>query len=521
MKSDKYRSYMPYVYLVALLPAMLFRDYTPANELRYLSIADEALRDGHLFAFTNHGVIYADKPPLYIWIVMAGKYLLGRHYIWFLSLFSFVPALVIIRTMNKWVHECSDRLVGLNSEIVLMSCGMFLGMAIFVRMDMMMSMFVILSLYIFWQMLQGKISDGKGGVLFATYIFFAVFTKGPFGILIPLVSTVSYLIAIHRHHEIWRFWGLRVWMLLLAAFGLWFFLSWREGGASYLHNLLFHQTFGRAVNAFHHREPFYYYFVSYWYSLAPWSLLFAVVFVEARRQHVRLYDFEKFFLVVLLCIAVMLSLCSSKLAVYLLPAFPFIVYLAVSLMSRMRICRWMELSISLPAILFCLLPIAAFVIPPCRLVVLSSGVWSIVTLASLLVVGVVLLFVLYRQRKYMVSIRMLAFGMFLILFFSGMSLPSTNHYFGYGDLCRQASAVAKKNHTNTYYTWHISRSENMDVYLGKRVYEVSDKQLMSGCCRGGVVMLSERYLKKDMQLSRFLSHYRCYYCDGYVAVKCM
>ena len=58
-----------------MLPVMILRDFTPSNELRYLSIADEALRDGHLFAFTNQGEPYADKPPLYIWIVMLGKIL--------------------------------------------------------------------------------------------------------------------------------------------------------------------------------------------------------------------------------------------------------------------------------------------------------------------------------------------------------------------------------------------------------------------------------------------------------------
>ena len=51
---------------ICLLPEMLMRDFTPSNELRYLSIADEALRDGHFFAFFNHGLAYADKPPLYI-----------------------------------------------------------------------------------------------------------------------------------------------------------------------------------------------------------------------------------------------------------------------------------------------------------------------------------------------------------------------------------------------------------------------------------------------------------------------
>ena len=52
--------------LLCVAPVLLFRDFSPANELRYLSIADEALADGHWFAFSNHGEPYADKPPLYL-----------------------------------------------------------------------------------------------------------------------------------------------------------------------------------------------------------------------------------------------------------------------------------------------------------------------------------------------------------------------------------------------------------------------------------------------------------------------
>ena len=92
---------------IAVLPLFIFRDLTRNNELRYLSIADEAIRDGHLFAFYNHGAAYADKPPLYLWIVMLGRLIFGSNMaglMTFMSLFSVVPSLVIICIMNRWVR---------------------------------------------------------------------------------------------------------------------------------------------------------------------------------------------------------------------------------------------------------------------------------------------------------------------------------------------------------------------------------------------------------------------------------
>ena len=48
--------FLPFLLLLAVLPVLIFRDYTPSNELRYLSIVDEALRNGDIFTFTNHGI---------------------------------------------------------------------------------------------------------------------------------------------------------------------------------------------------------------------------------------------------------------------------------------------------------------------------------------------------------------------------------------------------------------------------------------------------------------------------------
>ena len=93
-------SYFPLLVIVSALPLILFRDFTPLNELRYLSIADEALLNGRVFTFTNHGIPYADKPPLFLWFIMAAKSLLGSHQMWVLALGSLLPALVIINIMD-------------------------------------------------------------------------------------------------------------------------------------------------------------------------------------------------------------------------------------------------------------------------------------------------------------------------------------------------------------------------------------------------------------------------------------
>lgn len=101
MRESRERRLLYLSLFVALIPMLLLRDFTSSNELRYLSIADEALRNHTFFVFTNHGVPYADKPPLYLWIIMLCRWLTGTHLMWLLSLFSVVPALVTVDTVDR------------------------------------------------------------------------------------------------------------------------------------------------------------------------------------------------------------------------------------------------------------------------------------------------------------------------------------------------------------------------------------------------------------------------------------
>ena len=211
--NNKYIRYI--LYLMAVMPIFIFRDFTPDNELRYLSIADEALRNGSFFTFTNHGMIYADKPPLYLWIVMLGKVLFGYHNMLFLSGFSFIPALVVVFVMDKWVGNVLSENERLTGQLMLMTSGFFIGTAIVLRMDMLMCMFIVLALYTFFRMYTGE-GKPRDSWLFPIFIFMAIFSKGPMGLIVPLVSTVVFLILKKETKSIGKYWGWKTLVVLLA-----------------------------------------------------------------------------------------------------------------------------------------------------------------------------------------------------------------------------------------------------------------------------------------------------------------
>lgn len=354
MRNNKLNNLLHYLpYALAVLPVLIFRNFTFDIEMQYLNIADEALSNGTIFAFTNQGIPYADKPPLYLWIVMLGKLIFGNHNMLFLGMFSFIPALVILYIMDKWVKTFlsgSERLLG---QLMLITSGYFICAALVLRMDMLMCMFIVLSLYTFFRMYSGE-GKRRDSIMFPIFLFMAFFSKGPIGIIIPIVSTIVFLIIKGEIKLVKRYWGWKTFVILLTLCGIWFAGVYAEGGAQYIDNLLFNRTFNLEGDSFYHKEPIYFYLMTVWYSLAPWSLLYAGILIMGLKTKLVTTDIERFFLVVILTTFVTLSLISSKLEVYMLPAFPFVTYLAVLWIAKFKWQRWMRPLVGLPACIFSL-----------------------------------------------------------------------------------------------------------------------------------------------------------------------
>ena len=318
-------------YLLLLLPLLLRREITPTNELKYLQIADEALRDGHFWCLYLDGAPYADKPPLYLWIIMACKRLLGFHCIPLLELFSLLPAFGVLAVFNRWCGASLRPEWRYVAEAALLTTAYFLGGALVLRMDMLMVLFITLAMQRFWLLDRGG-PDRRSQRIFAVFVFLAIFSKGPVGLLFPLLGSLAWLAWERRLRDFGRAWGWRTWLILAVLCGIWWAFAYREGGAEYLRNLLFHQTFDRAVNAFHHPRPWYWYLYTAWYAMGPWSLLTIPVSVWGAWRR-KTDPLTRFCLVVSLTFFVVMSCFSGKLQIYLLPMFGFVNYAAFRLLN--------------------------------------------------------------------------------------------------------------------------------------------------------------------------------------------
>lgn len=415
------------VIVVAFLPMLLLRDFTPDNEGRYLAIADEALRSGHFFSFVWDGQPYADKPPLYLWLVMLSRAIWGQHSMFALSLLSFIPAIGISSLMDQWTHKELPENFRRFATLMLFTTVYFMGPALVVRMDMLMCLFIVLALRSFWRLYTGHAKPSEQWLL-GIWLFLALFTKGPLGILLPLISIIVYIGWQRRWHDIGKVLNWRTWIVIILGCTVWFALTYREAGVDYLYNLVFHQTVDRGINSFHHARPFYYYLISIWYMWLPWSLLCVVGIVVTLVHKERKSDTQTFFLCVALTTILLLSFISSKLQIYLLPAFPFVIYFTAYVIKTYDGKRWIIWMLAIPELIFALTLPALFVV---RSLIDVSTLSEPIVLAAVTVLSlfsIASLFKLMRHKSLLQSASVLGYGVLSTLAILGLGMPILNQY---------------------------------------------------------------------------------------------
>lgn len=292
----------------------------------------------------------------------------------------------------------------------------------------------------------------------------------------------------------------------------------RSRYSQYLHNLIIDQAVNRAVNASYHNEPFYYYFNAILYSLAPWSLLYLAILLVGIKNKLLSTDLELFFLVIAGSTLVLLSIFSSKLAVYLLPTFPFLVYLCVLWISKLGSPKWVMFLVSIPAILL-LLALPAVILLP--LFDLNSS-------SSILVAGFILSLSGIIALKYVINYRLnrgiqtMGAGILLAVFMISFAIPQYNSMIGLGKLCEEAKTISSQKGAQNYYYCKITRADNLDVYLG-----LIPKQLMihdlfeadGQIKKPAILFLSEKSIAKNDSLQLFIKGKKIHHLGNYYCVE--
>lgn len=316
--------------LLLIATGIGLRDPWPADEPRFALVARDMVATGQWLLPRVGGQPYADKPPLFFWLIAMCIEATGSLRSAFL-LPSFFAASGCVALVYDLGRRLWNRETGLAAALALLFTVQFVWQARQAQIDATLCFWTTLSLYGLLRHLLlgpswrwytiGWVAAGLG-----------VITKGvgflPLLVLVPfaILRTPQWQPRLQAVSGRWRWLigplafipAVSIWLvpMLLAASG-------DPTLAAYRDEILFDQTIHRYGNAWHHREPFWYFLVNVIPGLwLPLTLLVPWLFGHWR-DALRVFDLRIALLASWIVLVVLFfSLSTGKRGVYVLPAVP-------------------------------------------------------------------------------------------------------------------------------------------------------------------------------------------------------
>jgi 4-amino-4-deoxy-L-arabinose transferase-like glycosyltransferase len=259
-----------------------FRDPWPADEPRFALVARDMVRTGQWLFPQIGGDWYADKPPVFFWLIAALYQLIGSLRIAFLlpSLFAALGTVVLVYDIARrlWSRD-----VGFAAAWLLLVTFQFVWQGRQAQIDAVLCFWTTLSLYC---LLRHLLLGPQWGwyALGCAAAGFGVITKGVGFLPLLLLAVFAVLRRMGwiekpatKAQSRWS-WGP---LAFLAAVGVWLVPMLLSANTpeliAYRNEILFNQTVNRYAAAWHHHEPFWYFIVEVipplWLpmsALVPW-----------------------------------------------------------------------------------------------------------------------------------------------------------------------------------------------------------------------------------------------------------
>jgi 4-amino-4-deoxy-L-arabinose transferase-like glycosyltransferase len=326
--------------LLTLLGALLFlpglgrRDLWNPDEARYAEVAREMRLLGHWSVPRLNGEVYAQKPPLFFWLILASSSLTGGEVTEVSArLPSALAAIGALLLVFRIGERLFDRRAAWLAAAAFGTCFKVLWQGRFGQIDMLLTFLVALGVW-FW--VRGYTEERPGLYpLFFVATGLATLAKGPAGFLPPLFSILVFLGYTRDREEIRRLrigLGFLIWAAVVLA---WLIPAGISGGREYLDQIVFRQNVTRYADPWHHFAPWYYYLTIIPAELFPWSVFLpGAVWLGWKRLEGRERKGFLFALCWMVVTVVFFSLSPAKRSVYILTMYPAMALLVGAVLDR-------------------------------------------------------------------------------------------------------------------------------------------------------------------------------------------
>jgi 4-amino-4-deoxy-L-arabinose transferase-like glycosyltransferase len=314
------------IYIAVLLISFLWQlglwGVTESSEARYAEISREMLLSGNMLLPQYLGVLHFDKPLMTYWITALGYEIFGFNAFgarFFLQI-AFSVQLVLVYQIAKVLFD--NRKIAMYSLICYAAIPLSLISVRNLTTDAYLNTFSLIAVFLY-------ILFRKNNKLTALYGFFialglAIFTKGPFALILPLCALfpINQIIKnqIYQKRILFHF---TVGIIIMLIVGSWWFFYLMSSSLEFYNFFIGEQIVNRLAHAdkLNRSKPFWYYI-----SLLPLFIfpVFGLVINWLKNVKYTAKNVNLLGLFTILIPLVLFSLASSKLILYILPITPFI-----------------------------------------------------------------------------------------------------------------------------------------------------------------------------------------------------
>lgn len=334
--------------VVITLLSLRARPLLPADETRYLAVAWEMWRDGQWLVPLLNGEPYSHKPPLLFWLIHAGWWAFGVNE-WWPRLLPGLAALVCGALTRRLALRlfASQPAVADIAPWVLAGTLYWLGYSAMLMFDLLATVFVLAG----WLAVL-RWRDGAGYAFLQTALALGIgaLAKGP----VVFLFVVPAILLARRPRESYARAALRA--AAATATGMAISLLWAlsaiaQSTPAYAEAILWNQSAGRALHAFSHGRPWWWYLPMLVLLWLPWSLtpVFWRSLVSSARESAGGAVEVRFCAGVAAISLATLSAISGKQPHYLLPIYPLLAILLARTLLGMSEPRRVQAALPLAA----------------------------------------------------------------------------------------------------------------------------------------------------------------------------
>lgn len=316
------------------------------DEAVFAEVTKEMLQSGDWITPNYNGEAHFDKPILFYWVMAVSYKLFGINE--FGARFpSALASVLLILSIFFFVRRFRGREAGVYAAASLLLSLYFLVYSRAAVIDMIMILFMTLSLFSFYlslmQKKEGVPGAGPKRYIYGFYLFSALafLAKGLIGIVFPFGIIILFLLITEGGAGIKKVLSLKGTILFLIIAAPWYIAQLMINGMEFIQQFFIKHHFARYVDVNSgHEGPVYYYIAALLVGLFPGIAFLPAGIRRTFRERDRL---SLFVFIWFISVLAFFSFSTTKLPNYILPAVPAAAILISSGMS-MRDRKWLKYS---------------------------------------------------------------------------------------------------------------------------------------------------------------------------------